>query len=94
MTRLDGRKLVAGVTAVTVAAVALGEIYLPYIADRDKVRGMFEEAEAPENVRKEMQEYMKQQQAKYEQEKTTKGQNVAGSMWKAMSGGGGSRNEK
>jgi hypothetical protein len=56
MSRVDGKKIVAVVTAVTVAAVAVGEVWLPYIADRDKVRGLFEEDDVPEGARKEMEE--------------------------------------
>lgn len=53
---MDGRKIVALATAGTVAAVAFGQIYLPFIADRDKVRGMHEEDDVPEGARKEMEE--------------------------------------
>lgn len=91
MPRLDGRKIVAGATALTVGAVALGQIYLPFIADRDKVRGMFEEADVPEEARREMEEFMRAQQRAQEEHPTTTGRNMAGSMWSNMNKG---NNEK
>lgn len=60
MPKVDGRKIVAIATAGTLAAVAFGQIYLPFIADRDKVRGLSEEDEVPEGARKEMEELFKQ----------------------------------
>ena len=41
MSRTDGRKLVALAAAATVGALGLGTIYLPFMADRDKLRGMY-----------------------------------------------------
>ena len=40
MSRTDGRKLVALAAAATVGALGIGTIYLPFMADRDKLRGM------------------------------------------------------
>mmetsp|Transcript_13083 Transcript_13083/g.27500 ORF Transcript_13083/g.27500 Transcript_13083/m.27500 type:complete len:108 (-) Transcript_13083:272-595(-) len=82
MSRTDGRKLVAMATTLTISALGIGTIYLPFIADRDKLRGLFEEGEEsiPEGARKEIQaiikkekeqaqELAKQQQMFDEQEK-------------------------
>ena len=55
MPKVDGRKIVAVATVGTLAAVSLGQIYLPFVADRDKVRGLSEEDEVPEGARKEME---------------------------------------
>lgn len=44
--RSSGSKIVAGAVALTCGAVGVGTIYLPFIADRDQMRGMHEE-EAP-----------------------------------------------
>lgn len=41
MSRTDGRKLVALAAAATVGALGIGTIYLPFMADRDKLRGMY-----------------------------------------------------
>lgn len=62
--RTDGRKLVALATAATAGAVGFGTIYLPFIADRDKLRGMFEEGdEMPEGARREIQAMRKAEEA-------------------------------
>mmetsp|Transcript_11135 Transcript_11135/g.20897 ORF Transcript_11135/g.20897 Transcript_11135/m.20897 type:complete len:124 (+) Transcript_11135:166-537(+) len=56
MSRTDGRKLVALAVAATVGAMSIGTIYLPFVADRDKLRGMFEEGDEsiPEGARREI----------------------------------------
>ena len=41
--RASGNKLVALAVAGTVSAVGIGTIYLPFMADRDKMRGLHEE---------------------------------------------------
>lgn len=82
MSRVDGKKIVAVVTAVTVAAVVVGEVWLPYIADRDKIRGLFEEDEVPEGARKEMEELMKSSTSiPPPQERKHQGA-TPGSMWR------------
>lgn len=60
MPKVDGKKIVAVATVGTLAAVSLGQIYLPFIADRDKVRGLSEEDEVPEGARKEMEALFQQ----------------------------------
>ena len=76
-----------------------GTIYLPFVADRDKLRGLFEEGEEtiPEGARREIQRIAKieaeqqkelqQQLQKYEQEKDYSLQKQkkasAGGMWSA-----------
>ena len=47
MARTDGRKVVAIATLATVSFVGFAQIYLPYWADRDKIRGLSEEADMP-----------------------------------------------
>lgn len=68
MSRTDGRKLVALAAAATVGALGIGTIYLPFVADRDKLRGLFEEGEdsIPEGARREIQAMAK---AEAEQER-------------------------
>lgn len=65
MSRTDGRKLVALAATATVAAIGVGTIYLPFIADRDKLRGLFEEGEQamPEGARREIQRILKAERA-------------------------------
>jgi hypothetical protein len=80
MPRVDGKKLVTVVTLGTLAAVAVGEIWLPFFADRDKIRGLFEEDEVPEGARKEMEEVMKAHSIPPPQERKHEG-TTPGSMW-------------
>ncbi len=56
MSRTDGRKLVGIAVALTVTALGVGTIYLPFVADRDKLRGLFEEGDdaVPEGARRQM----------------------------------------
>jgi hypothetical protein len=56
MSRTDGRKLVGIAVALTVTALGVGTIYLPFVADRDKLRGLFEEGDSavPEGARRQM----------------------------------------
>jgi hypothetical protein len=42
----SGSTLVVGIVGLTVGALGIGTVYLPYIADKDKLRGMNEESEA------------------------------------------------
>ena len=61
MSRTDGRKLVALAGMAIVGALGIGTIYLPFMADRDKLRGLFEEGEEsiPEGARREIQSIIK-----------------------------------
>jgi hypothetical protein len=45
--RVSGHKVVSAAVAGTVLAVAVGTVYLPFVADRDKMRGMHEEQTPP-----------------------------------------------
>ena len=63
MPRTDGRKLVALAAGATIGMIGIGSIYLPFMADRDKLRGMFEEGEQtiPEGARREIKAIMKKE---------------------------------
>mmetsp|Transcript_30656 Transcript_30656/g.50648 ORF Transcript_30656/g.50648 Transcript_30656/m.50648 type:complete len:80 (-) Transcript_30656:110-349(-) len=77
MARVDGRKIVGIATVATVSVVGFAQIYLPFWADRDKIRGMAEEEDMPAAAKREMEKQIKQQQQQHEQQQ-------AGSMWKNM----------
>ena len=94
MSRVDGRKIVGIAFTAIVGAVGLGQIYLPYIADRDKIRGLFEEDDMPIQARQEMDMIMKEQRMASQAAKLQKEQSGgndrrdskqsdtnAGSMW-------------
>jgi hypothetical protein len=42
----SGSALVVGIVGLTLGALGIGTVYLPFIADKDKLRGMNEESEA------------------------------------------------
>ena len=46
-----------------VAVLGVANIYLPYMADRDKLRGMFEEDDMPEEAKRELDMMMRVEQA-------------------------------
>mmetsp|Transcript_26975 Transcript_26975/g.39448 ORF Transcript_26975/g.39448 Transcript_26975/m.39448 type:complete len:97 (+) Transcript_26975:122-412(+) len=54
MPRVDGSKVVAMVTGVTILAAGLGTIYLPFFIDREKLRGLNEDMDMPLGARHEM----------------------------------------
>jgi hypothetical protein len=78
MARVDGKKIVAVATVATLSMVGFAQIYLPFWADRDKIRGMAEEEDMPAAAKREMQKVMRQQQQEEQQKQQ------AGSMWKNM----------
>jgi CHASE1-domain containing sensor protein len=45
--RISGNKIVSVAVAGTVAMVGLGAVYVPFFADRDKLRGLHEESAPP-----------------------------------------------
>lgn len=96
MPRTDGRKIVALAFGATTLAIGIGQIYLPYIADRDKIRGLFEEDDMPVQAKREMeiakkqhqqqqqlqQQKMQQQEVnQQQQQQQQEGKKSAGSMW-------------
>eukprot|EP00531_Pseudo-nitzschia_arenysensis_P005476 CAMPEP_0116127012 /NCGR_PEP_ID=MMETSP0329-20121206/6623_1 /TAXON_ID=697910 /ORGANISM="Pseudo-nitzschia arenysensis, Strain B593" /LENGTH=88 /DNA_ID=CAMNT_0003621103 /DNA_START=75 /DNA_END=338 /DNA_ORIENTATION=- len=45
--RVSGNRAVVTAVAGTIGAVCIGAIYVPFIADRDKLRGLHEESTPP-----------------------------------------------
>ena len=84
MARVDGKKIVGLAFGAIAGAIGLGQIYLPYIADRDKLRGMFEEEDMPDQAKKEMDMMMRTEIAAAEARQQGQGKNGAGSMWSKL----------
>ena len=42
----SGSALVVGIVGLTLGALGIGTVYLPFVADKDRLRGMNEESEA------------------------------------------------
>ena len=97
MSRTDGRKIVAIATAGMVGVLGFAQLYLPYYADRDKIRGLSEEEDMPPAAREEMRRTMmamQRQQAQNggggdQQQQQQQNPWARGSMWKNIGGGGG-----
>mmetsp|Transcript_10565 Transcript_10565/g.16194 ORF Transcript_10565/g.16194 Transcript_10565/m.16194 type:complete len:80 (+) Transcript_10565:142-381(+) len=77
MPQMDGRKVVMIATTLTLTAVGIAQIYLPFYADRDKIRGMSEEEDMPAEAKRQME---LQRKMMLENQSDTNG----GSMWKNM----------
>ncbi|KAL3778125.1 hypothetical protein ACHAWO_008077 [Cyclotella atomus] len=87
----SGKQLVTFAVAATVSAIGIGTIYLPFMADRDKLRGLFEEGEEqiPEGARREIRDIMRKEamEKKAQQEEGVSVQQEkkgAGSMWSSF----------
>ena len=68
--RSSGSKVVALAVAATVGAVGVGCIYVPYFADRDKLRGLHEEGDAglSDREKRELDAMMRQIQQQSQQQ--------------------------
>lgn len=85
----SGKQLVTFAVAATVGAIGIGTIYLPFMADRDKLRGLFEEGEQqiPEGARREIRDILKKEamERQTQQEETVQQEKKgAGSMWSSF----------
>jgi len=93
MSRTDGRKLVALAAAATTFALTFSTIYLPYMADRDKLRGLFEEGEdsIPEGARREIRQLQRAEAAELQrQQKQSEQQQQQGDIQQPQGKGSGS----
>ena len=66
----SGKQLVTLAITATVSAIGIGTIYLPFVADRDKLRGLFEEGEEqiPEGARREIRDIMRKEAQEQQQQ--------------------------
>ena len=58
--RNSGSRVVVMAVTGTLAALGIGTIYLPFVADNDKVRGLHEESDMDERSRREYEMMMRQ----------------------------------
>jgi len=80
MSRIDGRKIVGFAVIGTITMLGIGQIYLPYMADRNKLRGLFEDEQSiSEQEKQEIQKLMRAEQQEMNNQATT-----PGSMWRNM----------
>jgi len=88
--RVSGNRAVVTAVAGTIGAVCVGAIYVPFIADRDKLRGLHEESTPPtsvmlaQEIKKLQQEGILRKDDDDSQSKLTNTAKAPGSMWKNM----------
>ena len=81
--RSSGSRVVAIAVAGTIAVAGFGTIYLPFIADRDQMRGLDEDGGLSKKDRMAMQAYLKKEQQEAPEDPAAKGPKP-GSMWSNM----------
>jgi len=80
--RKNGSKLVVAAVALTITVTGIGTVYLPFVADRDRIRGMHEEGEMTESERKEYEKSLRDMSMKLDQGNPAPP--PSNSMWKRM----------
>lgn len=60
--RFNGSKVVVAAVVATLTAVGIGTVYVPFYADKDKLRGLHEEADGglSDRERREYEKYLQQ----------------------------------
>jgi hypothetical protein len=83
--RNSGSKMVGLAVGGIVAALGIGTLYLPFIADKDRVRGLHEEGDMRPSDKREYEQMLKEMAKEMpppaEEKKATPSSN---SMWKRM----------
>ena len=88
--RVSGNRAVVAAVAGTIGAVCVGAIYVPFIADRDKLRGLHEESTPPtsamlaQEIKKLQQEGILRKDNDDNHSRPTDSAKAPGSMWKNM----------
>lgn len=83
--RNSGSKMVALAVTATLGAVGVGTIYLPFIADKDVVRGLHEEGEMTARDRREYEKVMRELGAQMPPKgERSRSIPTSNSMWKRM----------
>ena len=80
--RNSGTKLVVGAVTLTIAAIGVGSIYLPFMVDKDRLRGLDEEGQMYAAEQREY-ERMVQEMGKAKQQRRNSIP-TSNSMWKRM----------
>ena len=61
--RTSGSRVVVIAVAGTIGVAGIGTLYLPFMADRDQMRGMDEDGGIDKKARREMEQYLKDERA-------------------------------
>lgn len=77
--------MVIAAVGLTVTALGVGTVYLPFIADRDRVRGLNEESDMTPREKREYEAMLEKMQQESPSSGTTGvGVTNSNSMWKRM----------
>jgi hypothetical protein len=82
--RNSGSKMVGAAVGGIIAFLGVGTLYLPFVADKDRIRGLHEESELSPRDKREYEQMLKEMEketAELEEKKTLPSSN---SMWKRM----------
>lgn len=83
--RNSGSKIVVAAVTLTVAALGVGTVYLPFIADKDRLRGLDEDGEMNPAARREYERALQQMDDASRPHENRKGMApMSNSMWKRM----------
>lgn len=86
--RKSGSAMVTMAVTATLATLGFTAIYLPFVADRDKVRGLHEESDVDPKARREYEEMIRQhnlqQQTQQQQQQVSSNIPTSNSMWARM----------
>jgi len=82
--RNSGSKMVFAAVAATVAAVGVGTIYLPFIADKDRIRGLNEESDMTAAEKREYREMMRKMEEMPSEAQEKRSLPTSNSMWSRM----------
>lgn len=86
--RNNGSKMVIAAVSLTLTAVGVGTIYLPFIADKDKIRGLDEDGGVSSEQKQQYENMMRELQAQRQNDNMnqTNGElkTPSNSMWKRM----------
>lgn len=82
--RRSGSAMVAVAVAATVTAVGVGTIYLPFIADKDHIRGLHEEGEISAADRREYERVLSQIGGQNPSPNRKPSRPMSNSMWQRM----------
>ena len=82
--RNSGSKMVGAAVGGIIAFLGVGTFYLPFIADKDRVRGLHEESDLSPRDRREYEQILKEMEKETAELKEKNPLPSNNSMWKRM----------
>lgn len=90
--RNNGSKMVVAAVTLTLAAVGVGTIYLPFVADKDKIRGLDEDGGGSQQQQQQYQMMLREMELQRQAQQNNNSESPqqqqqkppSNSMWKRM----------